>query len=124
MSLPWFRVDVGIGTHDKFLALTSDRSPHRWRAAWSYVVALGWSVEHETDGYVPRAALPHVMGTDGTAKLLVAYSLWEPLGHGWQIRNFANRQASAKTIEAKREAGRAAANIRWQRERERRQNPS
>lgn len=116
MSLPWFRVDVGIGTHDKFLALTSDRSPHRWRAAWSYVVALGWSVEQETDGHIPRAALPHVSGTDATAKLLVAYRLWEPIGNGWQIRNFEDRQPTTKTIEARREAGRRAAQIRWDRE--------
>lgn len=117
MALPWFRVDVGIGTHDKFLALTSDKSPHRWRAAWSYVVALGWSVEQETDGHIPRAALPHVSGTDATARLLVAYRLWEPVGNGWQIPHFADRQPTAKTIEAKREAGRRAARIRWARER-------
>jgi hypothetical protein len=116
MSLPWFRVDVGIGSHDKFLALTSDRSPHRWRAAWSYVCALGWSVEHETDGFIPRAALPHVAGTDSTARLLVAYQLWEPTGVGWEIRNFADRQATAKTNAAKRDAARRAAQIRWNRE--------
>lgn len=113
MSLPWFRVDVGIGSHDKFLALTSDRSPNRWRAAWSYVCAIGWSVEHETDGYVPRAALPHISGTDATARLLVAYKLWEPISAGWQIRNFDQRQQTTAVTATKREQAQAAARARW-----------
>lgn len=121
MSLPWFRVDVGIGSHDKFLALTSDRSTHRYRAAWSYVCGIGWSVEHETDGYVPKAALPYISGNDATARLLVAYRLWEPTSAGWQIRNFEARQPTAKVVEQRRNDASRAATIRWEREKQRRQ---
>lgn len=108
-GLPWFRVDTGIASHDKTLALINDPSPKRWQAMSSYVFALGWSAEHATDGRVPATALPFVHGSKATAALLVKHHFWEPVEDGWRIRNFAVRQELAVVTAAKKEAQRVGA---------------
>jgi hypothetical protein len=87
MSLPWFRLDSHIGSHDKVLLLFSDPSPKRWQAFSSYVCAMGWSVDHGTDGDIIPAALPFVHGTTVTARLLVKYRMWEESANGWSIES-------------------------------------
>lgn len=108
MSLPWFRVDSHIGSHDKILSLFSDPSPKRWQAFTSYVCALGWSVDHGTNGHVPPAALPFVHATTATARLLVTYRLWTEAQSGWEIVNFAERQQLDIVTAGKQAARRAA----------------
>jgi hypothetical protein len=109
MALPWVRLDSNIAGHDKILALLGDPSVKRWQAAASYVFALGWSGGQGTDGYIPTAALPHVHGTAATAKLLLAYGLWDSAIGGWQIHNYAHRQQMAATAEQVRLARRLGA---------------
>lgn len=104
MSLPWFRMDSSIATHDKILDLTSDPSTARWQAFASYVCALGWSNLHETDGRVPLNALPFVHGTTKTARLLVKYGLWEEAPGAFRIVNFSDRQPLAQASEAVRDS--------------------
>ena len=94
MALPWFRADSHIGSHDKVLALLADPSPKRWQAFASYICALGWAVDHGTDGAVPKIALPFVHGTPATARLLVTYRMWSETLTGWKMVNFAERQSS------------------------------
>lgn len=119
MSLPWFRVDTNIASHDKMLALLDDRAAPgvKYRALWSYVCAIGWSVDAETDGRIPRAALIYVHGTPQTASLLVKYDLWHEEPPGYRIHNYAERQPLARTTSAVREsrrlAGAKAACLRW-----------
>lgn len=116
MAMNWFRVDTGIGTHDKILELTEDPQAtpaNRYRAAFSYVAAIGWAVDQETDGRIPQAALKLIHGTPTTAKLLVAHRLWEPTAGGWQIRNFATRQPTGATSAERSDAARKAAHARW-----------
>jgi hypothetical protein len=108
MSLPWFRLDSHIGSHDKVLLLFSDPSPKRWQAFSSYVCAMGWSVDHGTDGDIIPAALPFVHGTTVTARLLVKYRMWEESANGWSIVNFAERQ-QLDVITAGKQAARRAA---------------
>lgn len=104
MPLPWVRLDSNIGTHDKILALENDNSPKRWQALWSYVVALGWSGGHGTDGHVPSYALSQVKGNKATADLLCYYRLWRTSTDGWDIVNYADRQELEMVTEAKRAA--------------------
>jgi len=108
-GLPWVRVDAGIASHDKTLALLADPSPKRWQAMASYVFSLGWSGEHATDGFIPTTALPFVHGTKVTAGLLMQYGFWEPVVGGWRIHNFATRQELAVVTAAKKEAQRVGA---------------
>jgi hypothetical protein len=104
MALPWFRVDSHIGSHPKVLGLLADPSPKRWQAFTSYICAIGWSVDHETDGAIPLIALPFIHGTPATARLLATYRLWTETNQGWQIHNFAERQELAVVTHEKRSA--------------------
>ena len=108
MSLPWVRLDTGLPHHDKILALLADPSPKRWQAAFSYVSALAWSGDHETDGRINQASLPIVHGTATTARLLVKYRLWEEETAAWRIVNYERRQQLAVVTAAKSEVRRAA----------------
>lgn len=104
MALPWVRLDVNIGSHDKVLSLLADPSPKRWQAYASYMTALAWSGGHGTDGRIPAAALPFVHGTATTARLLVTHRLWAERVGAWQIVNYESRQELQVITEAKRAA--------------------
>lgn len=113
MSLPWFRVDTGLPSHDKILALVADSHPKRWQAAFSYVCGIGWAVDHSTDGRIPPTALPFIHGTISTARLLVIDRgfgpLWTETKAGWEIVNFAQRQELSVITAGKQESRRLAA---------------
>jgi hypothetical protein len=119
MSLPWFRVDTSLASHDKVLALLDDPAPAsaKYRALFSYVCAIGWSVDSETDGRIPRSALIYMHGTPVTARLLVKYDLWHEEPPGFLIHNFADRQPTASSSRALRDirkiAGARSACLRW-----------
>lgn len=119
MSLPWFRLDTNVASHDKMLALLDDPSPPgvKYRALWSWVAAIGWSVDAETDGRIPRSAFPFVHATPATARLLVKYGLWDEEPPGYLIHNYARRNPLAHTVEQLREerrrAGAKSACLRW-----------
>lgn len=117
MSLPWVRLDTGIASHDKILALLSDPSSKRWQAAFSFTCAIGWSGDHGTDGLISTAALPFVHGTPATARLLEKYRLWLPAEGGWSMPNYAERQELAVVTAMKKATKKAAAAkgncVRW-----------
>jgi hypothetical protein len=119
MSLPWFRVDTSLASHDKVLALLDDPAPVsvKYRALFSYVCAIGWSVDSETDGRIPRGALVYMHGTPATARLLVKHDLWHEEPPGFRIHNFADRQPTASASRALRDvrkiAGARSACLRW-----------
>lgn len=111
MALPWFRVDCHIGSHDKVLALLDSPAAKsaKWQALFSYVCAIGYAVDHKTDGFIPKSALPFIHGTAQTARLLVMYRLWTEAPTGWDIHKFAERQELAVVSEMKAEAYRSRA---------------
>lgn len=92
MALPWVRLDSNIHSHDKILALLSDPSPKKWQGTAVYMMSIGWSGGHETDGKIPRAALGQIHCTVPVARLLVKYGLWTESVSGWEIVNFSERQ--------------------------------
>jgi hypothetical protein len=119
LSLPWFRLDTNVGSHDKILALLDDRAPAsvKYRALWSWVTAIGWSVDAETDGRIPRAAFQYIHATPATAALLVKYGLFDEEPPGYVIHNYARRQPLASTSQqvrdTRRREGAKAACRRW-----------
>ena len=53
-----------------------------------HIEALAWSSRHQTDGMVPRSALPRVTdepNPEGTAELLVAAGLWDATDDGYRL---------------------------------------
>lgn len=104
MSLPWVRMDTGLPSHPKMLALLNDPSPKRYQAAASVSFAICWAGDHGTDGHIPVTALPFIHATRTTAGLLVKHEFWEPADDGWRIHNFEVRQELSLITEAKRAA--------------------
>lgn len=92
MGLPWVRLDANIHSHDKILALLDDPSPKKWQATAVYMMSIGWSGGHETDGKVPRSALGQIHCTLPAARLLVKYRLWKEALAGWEIVNYGDYQ--------------------------------
>lgn len=116
MGLPWFRLDSNINTHPRILDLMEYGAKGR-AAAFTFVCSIAYGVNHSTDGNIRKAALGLIHGTPADAKLLVAVGLWVEVEGGWMIPDWAERQQTKETTEAKRairsEAGRKAANARW-----------
>jgi hypothetical protein len=108
MGLPWVRLDSTIASHDKTIRVIGERGGKGAMAV--YMFALGWCGAQQTDGFIPRAALPMLHGTPADAKLLEAAELWDadPEGTGWWIRNWDRRQESSAISESKRERARTA----------------
>lgn len=114
----WFRANVGIAQHPKLLAL---RFTRRHEAAWLYLDALGYAVEHLTDGWVP-AWMPAARGFKAKdAAALVEVELWHPIEldgqEGWLIHDFLAHQKSKAQWQAdhqeRKERARRAAQARW-----------
>ena len=113
MTMPWIRLEAGIAQNPKMLDLVG-RKAHR--AALGYVFGLAYCGAQETDGYIPRAALPFLHLTPKDAAALVAVGLWDATEGGWLVPDWLDYQPSRLTIDAKREAGRRGACSRWHRE--------
>jgi hypothetical protein len=107
MTLAWVRLDSAIGMNDKILALIADKTfneTKRWKATTSYMVALGWCGQQETDGNVRREALSFVHGDPKTAEILVKHELWDVTETGWRIHNYGDRQQLKATTKIKKDA--------------------
>lgn len=117
MGLPWVRQNSDLASQREILNLLADQSPKRWQAAFSHRCAVGWSAANETDGLIPRVALPFVHATTMTARLLVIHLLWEEHRDGWMILRFAEEQQTSVVTAAKsvaaRLAGEKANCVRW-----------
>jgi hypothetical protein len=114
MTLAWVRLDSAIGMNDKILALIADKTfneTKRWKATTSYMVALGWCGQQETDGNVRREALSFVHGDPKTAEILVKHELWDVTETGWRIHNYGERQQLRATTQARSDASSVAGSI-------------
>lgn len=101
----YFKVTYGVWKHPKF-----DGLPAAALALW--VRAGSWSVDLETDGYVPADRLYQFRARQRDAAALVAARLWEPEGDGWRFHGWLEYQpsaAAAAEVRAKDRARKAAA---------------
>lgn len=109
----WFKVDDKLHDHRK--------SRKAGRAAMGvWVLAGSWSMDNETDGFIPEDVLSR-WGTKADATRLVAAGFWNPDTHegepGWRFHDWARFQPSAAVTAAKRakehEAGLRGNHKRW-----------
>lgn len=93
MALPWVRLDTGLPDHPKILALIDAR---KHRAALAYVFGLAYCGRHETDGFIPRAALPFLHASTTDANALVEARLWQHAEGGYQVKDWAEYQPTSE----------------------------
>lgn len=105
-GLQWCRMDTGLPSHPKMLALLADPSPKRYQAAASVAFAVLWSAGQATDGHIPPYALPVIHATRATAALLVKHGFWTEAEDGWDIHNFDVRQELTLVTDTRRAAQR------------------
>jgi hypothetical protein len=106
MALPWVRLDTGLPDHPKILALIEARKP---RAALCYVFGLAYCGRHETDGFIPRAALPFLHSTKADAIALVEARLWHHTEGGYEVNDWDLYQPTSETSQKRLETLRRAA---------------
>jgi len=93
----WFKVDDGFWSHPKTLALTPG-------AVALWVRAGSYCGKHLTDGFVSKAILPMLQGTDDDAHELVTSGLWKPCEGGWEFHDWCAYQDTREAVERRREA--------------------
>lgn len=111
MALSWVRLDCGFTQNRKVLELVSGR---KFQAVTVYIGGLGYAGAQETDGLVPKGALPLLHGTVKQARELTEVGLWVPCLEGWLIKNWDEYQPSRQTSAERSERARNAANKRWE----------
>ena len=118
--MPWARIDDAFDDHPKVLAVLEHEQGGAAIGLW--VLCLTWAHRNtikrdKTPGHV-AASLPRRYlgpGARELAAILVKEGLWEALdeGDGWQIHDFDRYLPTAKTSQARSEAGRKGAASRW-----------
>ena len=115
--MSWFKVDDKLHDHRK--SRKAGKSPI---ADW--VLAGSWSMDNETDGFIPDDVLTR-WGTAADARKLVDAGLWREASHkgetGWKFHDWSRFQPSAAVTAANRaaksEAGARGNHRRWHTER-------
>ncbi len=116
--MPWVRLDDQFPNHPKVVSVGP-------LAGWLHVCALCYCAQYLTDGFVPQAAIPHLIdvrgigvtdhqgemfarGHDVTVDelvgMLLAKRLWEEAEGGYQIHDYLEYNPSAEIVKAEREA--------------------
>lgn len=113
MALPWVRLDTQFATNPKVLALVEDK---KWRAIVAYIASLGYSGVHGTNGFLPSLCLPYLHATKKEAADLLEVGLWDAAPAGWEIHGWSEFQPSTKEHEDRKIRAKAAAEIRWAKE--------
>ncbi len=105
--MPWFKVDDKLHDHRK-----SRKAGKSAMGVW--VLAGSWSMDNDTDGFIPCDVLAR-WGTVADARRLIDAGLWREATHkgeqGWRFHDWSRFQPSAAVTAAKR-AAEAEAGIR------------
>lgn len=115
-GLSWVRLDCSFPRNPKVLVLVEAKA---WRAIAVYIAGLSYSGEHGLDGYLPRSCLVYLHGTQRDAQQLEEVGLWHWAEGGWDINDWHDYQPSALAAQERSNKARAAAEIRWKKQRAR-----
>jgi hypothetical protein len=104
--MAWVKLDDQFYMNPKVLAA----GPH---AVALHVAGMCWVGGQLTDGRIPRATLPLLLGQAGvpqkTVARLVEVGLWETTATGWVVHDWLQWNPPAAQVRAEREAGKARA---------------
>lgn len=113
-GLSWVRLECSFPRNPKVLTLVEGKA---WRAIAVYIAGLSYSGEHGLDGFIPRAALVYLHGTQREAGQLEEVGLWNWAEGGWDINDWHDYQPTAESAQRRRDKARLAAEERWKKER-------
>jgi hypothetical protein len=71
-------------------SLLADSNKHR--AALAHVLAHAYATKHDTEGFLPKAALRLLYGKPADARELVRLGLWVPVTNGWVLNDWIRHQ--------------------------------
>lgn len=108
--MQWVRLETSFPSNPKVLELILAK---KHAAIVTYVSSLAYSGAHETDGFIPKTALPFVHGTPKIAAVLVGVGLWDEMPTGFAIHGWEEYQPSREEAKARSNKGRKAALARW-----------
>ena len=109
--MAWVRVDANLASNHKTLALLEQRGGDH--AICVYVFALGYCMNANNDGFVPKTALGLFHGSKKDAALLVDVGMWHELPGGWQVHDWREYQPSSEEAQKRSEKAKRAAAKRW-----------
>jgi hypothetical protein len=108
--MTWIRIANTAPTHPKILQAGPG-------AAYLWWCSICWSDAQSTDGRIPRQGLsiiaPGLSRPDRHARTLCDVGLWESTATGWRIHDYLDHQQSAAEKQARSDAARNAARMRW-----------
>ena len=118
--MPWARIDDAFDDHPKVMAVLEHEQGGAAIGLWT--LCLTWAHRNtlkrgKTPGLIPASAPRRYLGPGARdlAAILVKEGLWEALAEddGWMIHDFDKYLPTAKTSQARSEAGRKGAASRW-----------
>jgi hypothetical protein len=102
--MTWYKVDDGLPTHRKVLAIP--RGTRRLQAIGAWTLIGAWCAAERTEGRVPAAIVSEFgIPTKVTADLL-SVGLWHKTDGGFEIHDYLDYNPTAEQIEADRVATR------------------
>lgn len=109
-GLKWIRLETTLFENPKLLYLQEDK---QYRTIVTYLQSMCYSGRHGLAGYVPKAALRVIGGTQSDATRLVREGLWHPSPGGWSINGWDEYQLSNDEAVRRSEKAKKAAAARW-----------
>lgn len=108
----YFKTDVGYFTNPKVVSLLL-RSP---LAVILHLESIAYSAQHLTDGIVPGELVKRLVGADDEdSSMLIDAGMWIDRGDGdIEVHDYLEHQRSAAEVKKLSDAGRKAAESRWQ----------
>ena len=110
MALPWVRLDTAFFDHPKILGLASEG---QYRPIVLHLAGMAYAGKHGTDGFIPREAIPILLGRKVDADQLVHAGLWHANAGGWDINGWDEYQISDEETKKRRDKAKTAAAARW-----------
>jgi len=111
MAFAWVRVDANLAANHKVLALLEQRGGDH--ALNVFIFSLGYCMNANNDGFVPKTAPGLFHGSKKDAALLVDVGLWHELPGGWQIHDWRDYQPSSEEAQKRSDKAKRAAAARW-----------